>query len=1061
MAHGGFSAFTLEPLGSAASGVITALTYCELSPPKSSPAGTLWFNVYCGTADGKLDMFKVRSSLGAGDVRVMDSCTTEQSGKVVSRRRKPVLQLQAIDHCGHLIVLCGDKLGLYDLATLAEAPRGGAKALQRIGATSLFCCELGGPPLFRLAAATKRKLTLFEFSRGEYMVKKEIATAHRARQMVWHDEHIFVAYANEYVMVNATSGELESIPIALSDAVRPIVTLTPDEEYLVTGPSNIGIRLQKSCHLANKGAIPWSESPSALGCSFPYIVALLGGTKQLAVYFDEESGGQSRLVQTIALDWEGSAGAKAEPLLVDGSASAGADDLRLEIMMGSTGRGAGQSAVRRARVLADPRRPVLAARGNGVAWLLPTPFAKQIVTLIDSLLIDQAVDLCKCISGSDTRERRDRRFSSFHARAATALFRAARVSDAVAQWKAALGFQSAVLAAEEGASAAAGAGGRPLRARARSDAGEFPFEPFDLRELIAFFPEAMPRSALGFRPAVLTPSALGVASPASGAALTIAKLLKARRSEGAALEEGDDAALAQRARAALCELLTWAVAKGLRTLLPAPLPSRFTEVVQSALLLAHVKVGRLAELRALLDAPGSTLARDCALEECVGVLEAKALHHLAALLLRRHGSVVTRGRALEIWRRIASGELVDGSVCFVPGDAGAATIALLAEVEGAGEEEELVWRYAAWVVRTRPEAAMEIFVSERREAGGATRPLPPLRVLELLRASLKGSALRSATTRFLDWCVRGSVGDAALRRTLRTELAIDLVQARLHGEDEVVGRLVEGSGAGAATEAGSRLSARAQRASEAVAQREARARSRAYVFDFLAEDGSDLDAGRVLAVIEAHFAVGAEGGGVGDDAETLLAERVELLGRCAPPRHEAALRILVYETNDFAMVERYCVQAEARCAERRQERRRRDSFRSEREAETMSSGNAFLVLLRMLFAVEGSATDGAAERGAKQRGAATAAPPPLPRMLSSSRALVERALELLVRHSAAIDPLDVLAVLPDDFALCVVLARARAASLSGKVQQSTLTPPPRPPSLSLSPPPQRPARAVL
>ena len=1082
-----FSAFTLKPLGVSASGVITALTYVEVPPPSRrggrDDGSALWFNIYAGTAGGKLDMFKVRSVLGAGDERIVESCTVEHAGKVVSKRRKPVRQLQAIDHCGHLVVLCADKLLLYDLATLADTKQG--KALQRIGATSLFCSELGGPPLFRLAAASKKKLTLFEFSRGEYMVKKEIALSDKPRQLVWHDDHICVAYAKEYNVIHATTGAVEQIPIALSGGVTPIVTLTPDEELLVTGPSNIGIRLKKSCNLANKGAIPWSESPTALGCSFPYILALLGD-ERLVVHFDETSGGQSRLVQTIALDWPRRGGGA--PILVDGSACAGADDASLAIAFGGGGSGkkgsssarggrrggpsrSGASAAsRRARVLADPRRPVLAARGTTIAWLLPTPFTNQIDSLIDALLIDQAVDLCKCVceAGSDSKEQRDRRLSSFHSHAAVALFRAARFAEAVHHWKECLRFQRAVLTNMP--AGASGAGAAP-RSRARSDAGEFAFEPFDVRELIAFFPDLVAQSVVAFRPKVLTSRALAV--EAQGA-LTIEVLLDARvRTEGAGgvaraeLAADRDAALTS-ARIGLCELLTWAIEQGLASLLPAPLPANFGEVVYTAFVKVHVTLARYAELRDALNASGgaAAVATMCSLEECVSCLEERALFHLAALMLYRHGEE-TWARALRIWERLGmsadvdagagagdaedddGSPLIDASECFAPSDACAATVALLAQVARGSRAEKFVWRFAPWAVAQSPESALRIFI-ERRGAAS----LAPMKVLTLLEDSLEGRAMRAASVRFLGWCVRSAAAagggggaasemeTAALRRTLRTELAVHLVQARLHGDDDIVVRLadawesevvVEGEGLAASASqqllssaSAAALAPPAERATTVVGLREERMRARAFAFDFLADDEEELNAVAVLAVVDAHLQEGgkstpsssssASGASSGGEAEeTLLRERVELLGRCSPPRHEAALRILVHETNDFAMVERYCVRAQTRSEARR--KRRRQEKPSETEA--TEGENAFLVLLRMLFVVE----DDAAQRGRlSESGSGSSGatlPPQLPRMLSSSRALVERALELLVRHSESIDPIEVLAVLPDDFALYV------------------------------------------
>ena len=280
---------------------------------------------------------------------------------------------------------------------------------------------------------------------------------------------------------------------------------------------------------------------------------------------------------------------------------------------------------------------------------------------------------------------------------------------------------------------------------------------------------------------------------------------------------------------------------------------------------------------------------------------------------------------------------------------------------------------------------------------------------------------------------------AALRRTLRTELAVHLVQARLHGDDDIVVRLadawesevvVEGEGLAASASqqllssaSAAALAPPAERATTVVGLREERMRARAFAFDFLADDEEELNAVAVLAVVDAHLQEGgkstpsssssASGASSGGEAEeTLLRERVELLGRCSPPRHEAALRILVHETNDFARVERYCVRAQTRSEARR--KRRRQEKPSETEGD-----NAFLVLLRMLFVVE----DDAAQRGRlSESGSGSSGatlPPQLPRMLSSSRALVERALELLVRHSESIDPIEVLAVLPDDFALYV------------------------------------------
>lgn len=230
--------------------------------------------VLIGTSDGRLVLYDMRRG---------------QSGPVASialPNRRKIDDIIVIPHVRSVLVLSEGQITVHAATDLEPLPSEFTMARN----VRTLCVNQRGPPHYRVCAAVRRKLMLFEFgltkemkqSGGkdrdkQYVFLREFMIADTPEVAAWYRNKLVLGYRKEYHIMNDKTGEALSVVGVSPDVAKgaPVVKLLPGEEILLTTLDKLGVWIDFTAQPLQKNSISWSNAPSKLSFTSPYLIALI------------------------------------------------------------------------------------------------------------------------------------------------------------------------------------------------------------------------------------------------------------------------------------------------------------------------------------------------------------------------------------------------------------------------------------------------------------------------------------------------------------------------------------------------------------------------------------------------------------------------------------------------------------------------------------------------------------------------------------------------------------------------------------------------------------------
>ena len=121
---------------------------------------------------------------------------------LASRRiqsRKEVVKITVVPQFQHVLVLCGGRVSVHDMHSLETIKNSTDNIAAAVKMAQGFAIDRKSQTLSRLCIASKKKkIILFDFSRGEYTFWKDIALQNVPITMKWHGDSIYLGDKSIY-----------------------------------------------------------------------------------------------------------------------------------------------------------------------------------------------------------------------------------------------------------------------------------------------------------------------------------------------------------------------------------------------------------------------------------------------------------------------------------------------------------------------------------------------------------------------------------------------------------------------------------------------------------------------------------------------------------------------------------------------------------------------------------------------------------------------------------------------------------------------------------------------
>lgn len=374
-------------------------------------------NIYIGTYKGEIVWFKLSTPQGSSCPDV--GLAREVASVLISPKRKRVRQLEAVSGIQRIIALCED--GCITVRNLLTLDPVESKSLSKHQSANLFVQNKSGPPLFPLCVAEKKKLSLYEYARGQYRFLKELPITQTPLDMEWLGDSICLGFRKEYSIITVSTGQSVEVPGLLDADTPPRMKLVPNEQLLVVGAPSLGMFLHFNATPVTRNPIQWPTLPVSFGYCGRHLLTLY--RDHIAVYkFDNGDGQMPQLIQEMPIIGTGS-------VLVDGG-------FRASHMNSSSGGGCSQT---------DGFAFIVASRSLSFIQSVPTDIQVQTLLDLDPPQVAQARNVLE-----NEREQMEKnkqfdklsiwntRISKFAAKAAHVLFSALQFDEAAKHWEEAI-----------------------------------------------------------------------------------------------------------------------------------------------------------------------------------------------------------------------------------------------------------------------------------------------------------------------------------------------------------------------------------------------------------------------------------------------------------------------------------------------------------------------------------------------------------------------------------------------------------------------------------------------
>ena len=234
----------------------------------------------------------------------------QEHSLLTSRRiqsRKEVVKITIVPQFQHVLVLCGGRVSVHDMHSLETIKNSTDNIAAAVKMAQGFAIDRKSQTLSRLCIASKKKkIILFDFSRGEYTFWKDIALQNVPITMKWHGDSIYLGDKSTYKFINVNSDTQVEVPIPIKD-VSPIIQILP-QGHILLASNEIGVLVDENGNPV-AGVVDWTGKDVVdAGSCYPYFITLSkslssksGKNKDfgLNVHYN---GMEHQLLQEIAID---------------------------------------------------------------------------------------------------------------------------------------------------------------------------------------------------------------------------------------------------------------------------------------------------------------------------------------------------------------------------------------------------------------------------------------------------------------------------------------------------------------------------------------------------------------------------------------------------------------------------------------------------------------------------------------------------------------------------------------------------------------------------------------
>ncbi|GFR68319.1 transforming growth factor-beta receptor-associated protein 1 [Elysia marginata] len=226
-------------------------------------------NMYIGTSDCFVVHYSIDERALANGRIVYSS---EKQGHKYLVVKKPVAQLRAASALNRIMVLCDNTLTLLNMFDLEPIVTGA-----KIKGVVCFCINDNpvrtNPFSVEICVALKRKtVQLYTVTEDRMMHLRDVTLPEQAVTVGMDSVTVCAALTSQYCMINTDTSQITDL-FPIDDNVQPVIKRISKEEFLLSGPSALGI-FATSAGISQRPPMQWSDGLTAVSFVHPYIVAL-------------------------------------------------------------------------------------------------------------------------------------------------------------------------------------------------------------------------------------------------------------------------------------------------------------------------------------------------------------------------------------------------------------------------------------------------------------------------------------------------------------------------------------------------------------------------------------------------------------------------------------------------------------------------------------------------------------------------------------------------------------------------------------------------------------------
>lgn len=253
--------------------------------------------LYVGTADGFLIQYNLEDHSWCDGRRTVAARKARQ--KFIGTK-KPVRTLKAMSALERLLCLSDGNfmcLNTADLDILGP--------LSKLKGISAFCINENptrhDPFSVQVCAAKRKQLQLYAVTESKVAHQSDISLPEHPLALAMDGDYICVATATQYLVACCSTGHVQNLVPYDSELTVPFVKRIAKDEFLLNGPSDLGI-FASSSGVSQRPPLPWSSTVSAVAYAHPYIVCLSEDYVTVYSIFDQQPKQRVPFVNGTFLD---------------------------------------------------------------------------------------------------------------------------------------------------------------------------------------------------------------------------------------------------------------------------------------------------------------------------------------------------------------------------------------------------------------------------------------------------------------------------------------------------------------------------------------------------------------------------------------------------------------------------------------------------------------------------------------------------------------------------------------------------------------------------------------